>query len=400
MRLAVDQGHPDVDDRVAGRDARAPSGRGRPSPRDGMNCRGTAPPTTLSTNSKPAPAAAARPRCRRRRTGRARRTASRAGRDPGRAAERLAQRHPQRHRVDLRRRSGAQPVEQHVGVRLAHAPQHQLVGLGVVLQPQRRVLGDQPLQALRQLVLVGLARAPRWRPAAAGRASPTARTSSGSSLADSVSPVSARASLATAHDVAGDACGDRALGLAERRRTARRPARRRRGPRARGRPVPCPETCTGHVGAQGAGEDPHQARSGRRRGRSWSSRPRRPAARPGRRSAARAACRPGGSPAGSACSSGRREARRDDLEQLGRCRDRSARRTRQHRDRRMPRATAVSRSSIRTSTSIVLAAEVAVHQGLVLGLRDDPLDQRVAGALDQRQVLRRPGRAARGCRRE
>jgi hypothetical protein len=47
-----------------------------------------------------------------------------------------------------------QPVEQHVGVRLAHAPQHELVGLGVVLQAHRRVLGDQPGQRLGQLVVV------------------------------------------------------------------------------------------------------------------------------------------------------------------------------------------------------------------------------------------------------
>ena len=41
-------------------------------------------------------------------------------------------------------------------------------------------------------------------------------------------------------------------------------------------------------------------------------------------------------------------------------------------------ATAVSRSSMSTSEVDVLAAEVAVHQGLVLGLGDDPLDERAA----------------------
>ena len=35
----------------------------------------------------------------------------------------------------------------------------------------------------------------------------------------------------------------------------------------------------------------------------------------------------------------------------------------------------------------LLAAEVAVHQGLVLALGDDPLDQLVAGLVDRRQVL-------------
>jgi hypothetical protein len=41
-------------------------------------------------------------------------------------------------------------------VRLAHAPQHDLVCLWVLLDAQRRVLGGEPLQPDRQLVLVGL----------------------------------------------------------------------------------------------------------------------------------------------------------------------------------------------------------------------------------------------------
>ena len=36
----------------------------------------------------------------------------------------------------------------------------------------------------------------------------------------------------------------------------------------------------------------------------------------------------------------------------------------------------------------LLAAEVAVHEGLVLALGDDALDQLVAGVRDRRQVLR------------
>ena len=39
-------------------------------------------------------------------------------------------------------------------MRFAHAPQHELAGLGVHLQAHGGVLGDQPGQALRQLVLV------------------------------------------------------------------------------------------------------------------------------------------------------------------------------------------------------------------------------------------------------
>ena len=117
----------------------------------------------------------------------------------------------------------AQPVEQHVGVRLAHAPQHELVGLGVVLEPQRRVLGDQPRPAPGDsLSSSALVLRRRSRPAAAARASPTARSAAGRPWSDRVSPVSARASLATAHDVAGDAL----------RRPARCVLAERRGERA------------------------------------------------------------------------------------------------------------------------------------------------------------------------
>ncbi len=74
----------------------------------------------------------------------------------GLAGERLAQRHLQLHLVDLGAVPGAEPVDQDVGVRLTHAPQHDLVGLGVVLHPQRRILRGQPLEPLREPVLVGL----------------------------------------------------------------------------------------------------------------------------------------------------------------------------------------------------------------------------------------------------
>ena len=55
MRLAVDERDPEVDHREAGRDPALASGPGRPSPPTGCSCVGTAPPTTLSTNSKPEP---------------------------------------------------------------------------------------------------------------------------------------------------------------------------------------------------------------------------------------------------------------------------------------------------------------------------------------------------------
>ena len=253
---------------------RAPSGRARPSRPTGMNCRGTAPPTTLSTNSKPD-------------AGRQRLDLDVADRELavaaglldvpavalGRAGERLAQRHPQRHRVDGDAVAVAQPVEQHVDVRLAHAPQHQLVGLGVVLEPQRRVLGDQPRQALRRACPRRPWSAATTATGSSGSGISHGSISSGSSLSDSVSPVSARVSLATAHDVAGDGAaatvrcvlpsgdGQRADPLVDVVVLVAR---------ASGRSAEVAGHVHGRVRAQRAGEDPDQARSGRRTGRSWS----------------------------------------------------------------------------------------------------------------------------------
>ena len=72
------------------------------------------------------------------------------------AAERLPQRHPQVDGVDGHAVPFRQRVEHHAGVRLTHAPQHDLVRLGILLDPQRRVLGGEALQADGEFVLVGL----------------------------------------------------------------------------------------------------------------------------------------------------------------------------------------------------------------------------------------------------
>ncbi len=74
----------------------------------------------------------------------------------GRTAERLPQRDEVRRLVHVHRVALGQPLEHHGRVRLAHAPQHQLVRLGVVLDPDRGVLGGQPRQRGRELVVVGL----------------------------------------------------------------------------------------------------------------------------------------------------------------------------------------------------------------------------------------------------
>ncbi len=178
MRLAVGEGHPQVDDRVAVAYA-ALHLRRTPFSTLGMNCRGTEPPTTLSTNSNPEPSGSGStsmshtaywpcpPDCL---TCRAL-----AGGLPG---ERLAQRHHERLLLDVHRVPAGQPLEDDVGVRLAHAPQDELVGLGVVLDPDARVLGREPPSAWDSLSSSALL-APRSRPAAAARAATTASARAG-----------------------------------------------------------------------------------------------------------------------------------------------------------------------------------------------------------------------------
>ena len=150
MRLAVGEGHPDVDDRVARGDAalhlraHALLHRGDELPGHGAaddlvdELEARCPPGSGSTSMSQTAYWPWPPDCL---TCRPWPVAV--------AGERLAQRHPQLDLVDRRRRSRLlEPVEDDVGVRLAHAPQHDLVGLGVVLDAQRRVLGGEPLQAL------------------------------------------------------------------------------------------------------------------------------------------------------------------------------------------------------------------------------------------------------------
>ncbi len=81
-----------------------------------------------------------------------------------------------------------------------------------------------------------------------------------------------------------------------------------------------------------------------------------------------------------------RERLGDDLEHLRRAESRRGG-CRQHRVERAPRDRGLEVVDEHLEVD-VLAAEVAVHQRLVLGLRDDPLDQGVAGGVDERQVLR------------
>ena len=163
----------------------------------GMNWVGTDPPTTLDSNSKPEPRGNGLnstwhtaywpwpPDCF------TCRPVTRAGCGDG-----LPHRHPDRLGVHLGA-AGAQPGEHHVGVRLAHAPEHGLVGLLVALQAQRRVGGDQLGQRLDQRVLVAAGvRVTATGSSGSGRFQQD--SSSGWSDADTVSPVSAVPSLVSA----------------------------------------------------------------------------------------------------------------------------------------------------------------------------------------------------------
>ena len=124
---------------------------------EGMNWRGTDPPTTLSTNSTPPPRSSGSismwqtaywpcpPLCLTCRpwTVHLRTNVSRSAVRNGLG-------------LDLDAIAVAQPAEDLLDVGLAHRPQHDLVGLRVVLHPHGHVLGDDPLQRARELVLVAL----------------------------------------------------------------------------------------------------------------------------------------------------------------------------------------------------------------------------------------------------
>ena len=118
-----------------------------------MKLLGTAPPTTWSTNSTPEPRGSGStstsqtaywpcpPDC----------LTSRPW--PGRRQVKVAS-SGTRTGSSLDRGAGPQPGHHHVGVRLAQAPEHQLAGAGVAVDPQRRVGRGQPGQRLGQAVLV------------------------------------------------------------------------------------------------------------------------------------------------------------------------------------------------------------------------------------------------------
>ena len=136
----------------------------------------------------------------------------------GLAGERLAQRHPQRRPTStstpyrLRSRSSSTST--------CASPMHHSTSWWVSELCSSRSVGSSATSRPRpwdELVLVGLGLAPRSATGSSGSGISHGSISSGSSLAESVSPVSARVSLATAQMSPAMHCGDGALRLAQRR---------------------------------------------------------------------------------------------------------------------------------------------------------------------------------------
>ncbi len=280
-------------------------------------------------------------------------------------------------------------------MRLPHRPQHDLVGLGVVLHPQRRVLRGEPGQPLAELVLVGLRpRLDRDRQQRLGhRPGPQHQR---------LLRVGQRvAGLGPAEppdraEVAGDDQVGVPQGLAERHRQRPDPlvlvvvlVTSRAGGRVRAVPerVQVPRDVHGRVRPQRAGEHPHQADPSdvRVAGGLDHLRDQRAVRVAGQRGSAAARRR---EHLGERVLGRRGEPGHDEVQQLARADpgggvhgydgvERAAR----------DRPLEVLDQQRRVDD---LPAEVALHQRLVLGLLDDALDQ-PAALLVVRRGPRRPG---------
>ena len=298
----------------------------------------------------------------------------------GLPGERLAQRHHERHLLDVDGVALGEPFHDHVAVGLTHAPDDELVGLAVVLDPDARVLGGQPPERLRELVLVGLAgghdrdRQQRFghRPRAQharvlGRRQRVAGLGPGQP-ADRAQV--ARDHGLGRHQAAAEGVGQRAdllvlvvVLVAQLRAEERREV-------------------AGHVhrllGGEGAGEDADQAEAAdvRVAGRLHDL---------GHQRALRVALDLVGAAAGRREDVGRRvlrrrrEPRHGEVEQLGAA-DPGLRADGDDRVERRAGHGLLEVLGEHLGVD-VLAAEVAVHQGLVLGLLDHALDERAAELL-------------------
>ena len=266
---------------------------------------------------------------------------------------------------------------------LAHAPQDQLGGLDVALEPDRRLLGDDPLQPGRELVLVGLAlRRDRDRQQRLGHVPgrDEQRVVLGREGVAGLGPGQLRDRARCRRR----SPSRRRAGSCRAGWTARRPSRRRRGPRGRDRPGRGPRRAASRPGRKRAGEhpdqgDPPDVRVGGRLDDLGAQ----PAGRVAGQRLDRRAVRPGDRQ--QRVLERRREAVDEHFEHLGHA-EAGAGAGREHGIEAAARDRGLEVVDQHLDVD-VLAVEVAVHQRLVLGLRDDRLDQGVAVLGDQRQVL-------------
>ncbi len=305
----------------------------------------------------------------------------------GRLTEGLPQRHLVRHRVDLHAVAGAQPLQCHIDMRLAQTPQHHLTGVGMVFQPQRRILRHQAGQPLRELVVVGLAVRLDGDGQQRVRHRPGLHQERRVLVGEGVAGLGA-GQLGHARQIAGDRLRQRTLLLAE-------------GRRQRADPlvdvmvlVPAvlqavPGDMHRLVGAQGAGEDPYERDPADVRiGGGLDHLGHQRAVRIAGQLRAGGAVDAGHGRRGTLSGSG--EAAGDQLQQLHGAQALpgavGGRRRGQYGMEGAPGDRRLQIPDERFDVDL-LAAQIAVHEGLVLALGDDPLDQAVTRLLDQRQLL-------------
>ena len=290
--------------------------------------------------------------------------------------------------VDLDAVLHLQPVEQHLQVRLAHRPHHDLVGVGVDLDAQRRVLRREPAQAPARAC-------PRRRWCAAvsavgssGSGITQGSISAGAAGSDSVSPVSARVSRATAtmSPATPESTGVSVPPSTAEMAPTRSSTSWSSWPRSSaGEPGEVAGHVHGGVGHQGPREDPHDADPADVRVRRRLRPPRPPAGRRGRTSSGSRGSPSGVVTAGAGCSNGEGNPRTTTSSSSA-VAEPGERVGGQHRVERAAGHRLLEVVDERVERDL-LAREPAVEQAVVLGLLDDPLDQPLPGSLDELQVL-------------